>query len=94
MRYLECRKGVGRVSKGCRKFRVTGFCSPFALNFATLAIPLRYLCEGGGVEKLALNTNAYRSILTFAIPFQFFLFLAQQKNKLLFRCRNSKTKYA
>jgi len=45
------RKGVAEVSHGCRKFGVTGVCSLFALDFATLAIPLRYPCDGGGVEK-------------------------------------------
>jgi len=29
--------------------------------FSTLATPLRHPCEGGGVAKLALCTNAYRS---------------------------------
>jgi len=50
MRYLGCRKGVARGSHGCRKFEVTAVCSWFAPNFATLAIPLRYPCDGGGVE--------------------------------------------
>ena len=86
--------GVEWVSNGCRKFKVTPVCSPFGLKNSTLAIPLRYPCDRGGVEKLVFNTNAYRLILTFAIPFHFFLFLAQQKNKLSTRCRKSKTKYA
>ena len=76
---IGCRLGVDWVSQRCRKFKVTLVCSRFTLNFATLAIPLRYPCEGGGVEKLALCTNAYRSILAFAIPFHFFLILAHEK---------------
>ena len=51
MRYLGYRRGVAEGSHGCRKFRVTGVCSLFALDFATLAIPLRYPCDGGGVAK-------------------------------------------
>ena len=77
IRHLGCRLGVdwvSRVSNRCRKFKVTWVCSWFGLKISTLAIPLRYPCEGGGgVEKL-LCTNTYRSILAFAIPFQFFFF--------------------
>ena len=51
MRYLGYRRGVAEGSHGCRKFGVTGVCSLFALDFATLAIPLRYPCDGGGVAK-------------------------------------------
>ena len=79
MRYLGCRLGVDWVSQRCRKFKVTVVCSLFGPKNSTLAIPLRYPCDGGGVEKLALCTNAYRSILAFAIPFQFFLFFSARK---------------
>jgi len=53
------------------------------LLISTLATPLRHPCEGGGVEKLALYTNAYRSFWSFAIPNQSEKKLAQHKNKIV-----------
>ena len=82
IRHLGYRLGVDWVSKGCRKFKVTSVCSLFGPKNSTLAIPLRYLCDGGGVEKLSLYTNGYRLILAFAIPFQFFLFFSARKKFL------------
>ena len=52
MRPPGCRQGIGRVSAGCRKFKVTQVCSLFGPKNSTLAIPLRYPCEGGGVEVI------------------------------------------
>jgi len=97
-RIMKYRKGVGRVSAGCRKgvelwskLRQKGTIRAQSGQNVdtcdTLAIPLR---RGGCRNYSLIIPMVIGQFYPFATPLGFFLFLAQQKNKLSFRCRNSK----
>jgi len=101
-RIMKYRMGVGRVSAGCRKgvelwSKLRQKCTIVARirqnvdTCDTLAIPLR---RGGCRSYYSYIPTLIASFQWFATPFNFFLFLAQQKNKLSFRCRKSKNNYA
>ena len=84
------REGVGEVSAFMKKCDISIHnvaemwpLPQFGHKSSTLATPLRHPCEGGGVEKLALYTNAYRSFWSFAIPNQSEKKSAQHKNKIV-----------
>ena len=96
------RMGVGRVSAGCRKgvelwSKLRQRCTTMARlrqkvdTCDTLAIPLR---RGGCRSYYSYVPMVIAQFQGFATPLNFFLFLAQQKNKLSFRCRMSKNNYA
>ena len=99
---MKYRMGVARVSAGCRKgvelwfeLRQKGTIwvnlSKNVDTCDTLAIPLR---RGGCRSYYSYIPTLIASFQWFATPLNFFLFLAQQKNKLSFRCRKSKNNYA
>jgi len=104
-RTLWYRQGVGRVSQGIAfdtLFRIIlNKLRQKYTNMATKrqkfdtcdtrAIPLR---RGGCRSYYSYVPMVIAQFQGFATPSNFFLFLAQQKNKLSFRCRKSKNKYA
>ena len=101
-RTLWYRMGVGRVSAGCRKgvelwSKLRHKCTIMAESRQkvdtcdTLAIPLR---RGGCRSYYSYIPTVIAQFQGFATPFNFFLILAQEKNKLSFRCRKSKNNYA
>ena len=101
-RIMKYRMGVGRVSAGCRKgvelwsklrqkYTIMAQLGQNVDTCDTLAIPLR---RGGCRSYSSIIPTVIASFYHFATPFNFFLFLAQQKNKLSFRCRKSKNNHA
>jgi len=104
-RSLKYRMGVGRVSQGIefdtyigmiikklrQKYTNMSTIRQKFDTFDTCAIPLR---RGGFRIYYSYIPMLIGQFQGFATPLNFFLFLAQQKNKLSFRCRKSKNNYA